>query len=200
MRRTLPFPVFHFALIGFGFTGTAEAVAEAVQVKNDKPWYIAAYAGPVSYTRFNEIIRFQTDFRDSYVAALSVGRVLYSYTRYAQWELEGQTTRHWGKQNHSEINAALLLRWKRFPWDQHLRTSVAIGIGPSYAFEIPRIEDERHDKASRRLLFMPFELTAGPKSGAWECLIRIHHRSGGFDVVSEAGGSNFVTLGLRRWF
>ncbi len=164
-------------------------------------WSIATYAGPVTYTRFNEIVRLQTDFRSSYVAALAAGRKLTAHGELAQWEIEGQVTRHWGKQDHSEINAALLLRWKGFPWDDYLRTSIALGIGPSIALATPALEKGRHGEASRRLAFMPFEITAAPPdSQNWEIFTRVHHRSGVFGVVSDSSGSNFVTGGLRVRF
>ncbi len=164
-------------------------------------WSVSGYVGQVTYTRFNEIVRLDTDFRSSYVAVLAASRVLFEHGDLARWELEGQVARHWGKQRHGEINAALLLRWRRFPWDDFLDTSIALGAGPSYASEVPAIEADRHDRASRRLFYMPFEITAAPPGGnSWEVFTRVHHRSGVFDALSRAGGSNFVGMGFRRRF
>jgi hypothetical protein len=78
--------------------------------------------------------------------------------------------------------------------------TIALGIGPSIALETPAIERERHERTSRRMLFMPFEITAGAPQGQWEAFIRVHHRSGGFDVISRASGSNHVAAGARLWF
>ncbi len=162
---------------------------------------VGLYVGQVTYTRFNEVIRGDTDFRDSYVAALTAAHVLHAHDDYARWEAEGQVARHWGKQDHFELNAALLLRWERFPWRSRFHTTVALGVGPSFASSVPAIERKRHDHASRRLAFMPFEITAGPAGDApWETFARVHHRSGVFDLVSRGGGSNFVAIGVRRSF
>ncbi len=198
MKRTAV-SLLSWATLSGGFAGTGWA--GAAPAERESIWSVSAYVGQVTYTRFNEIVRFDTDFRDSYVAALAAGRVVHEHGANARWEIEGQVAHHWGKQDHAEINAALLLRWTRFPWDDWVRTSIALGAGPSYALDVPAIEEERHDRASRRLFFMPFEITAGPPGeDRWEGFVRVHHRSGVFDVVSRASGSNFVALGLRRRF
>jgi hypothetical protein len=167
---------------------------------DDPRWFVSAYAGEVTYTRFNRIIRFETDFRDSYVAAVTGGRVFAYPMRHVQFEVEGQAAWHWGRQHHQELNAAAMARWTQFPWNARVRTTIALGIGPSFALATPAIERERHDRTSRRLLFMPFEITAGAPGASWEAKIRVHHRSGAFDVASRASGSNFVALGARWRF
>lgn len=186
---------------GIGLSACEAKAVEPVPEDGPDKWSVALYSGPVTFTRFNEIIRFQTDFRNSYVAALAAGRQLATHGDAASWEVEGQVAQHWGKQDHAEVNAALLLRWKRFPWDDYLSTSVALGIGPSIALATPAMEKERHGRASRRQAFMPFEITAGPpRRETWEIFSRIHHRSGVFGAVSRSSGSNFVTGGIRFRF
>ncbi len=181
--------------------GEDVAVPEIREDLETARWSLSGYIGQVSYTRFNEIVRFDTDFRSSYVAVLGATRVLYDHGIYARWEWEGQVAQHWGKQDHAELNSALLLRWRRFPWDDILNTSVALGAGPSFALQVPAIEQERHDRASRGLFYMPFEIAAAFRGrGSGEVFVRIHHRSGVFDLVSRAGGSNFVGLGYRWKF
>lgn len=174
--------------------------AEAGAFEEDERWFVAAYAGAITFTRFNEIVRLRTDFQRSYVAALAGGRVFLHPHRGVQFEVEGQMAGHWRRQDHFELNAAAIARWTLFPWNHRVRTSIALGIGPSIALETPALERERHDRSARRMLFMPFEITAAPPAGAWEALIRVHHRSGGFDWVSRASGSNFVTIGGRVRF
>ncbi len=163
-------------------------------------WSLSAYAGAVTTTRFNEIVRLEADPRGSYVAALAAGRTVLRHEPFARWEAEVQLARHWGKQHHWETNAALLLRWTRFPWDDYLSTTIAIGVGPSWAWRTPALERERHKRTSRRLAFMPFEITAGPPGRSeWEAFFRVHHRSGAFDLFSRGGGSNFIAAGFRRF-
>ncbi len=201
-------------LLGFGLLIASPAAAvpagagekdppwKPASPPEERRWSTAAYTGLFTHTRFNEIIRLQTDFDDSYVAALAVNRTLAVHGAHAEWEAEAQVARHWGRQHHFEVNAALLLRWRRYPWDNLVNTSVALGIGPSFALSTPALEEELRERVSRRLLFMPFEITAGPPGAdsSWEVFTRVHHRSGAFDVISRAGGSNFVAAGLRVRF
>jgi hypothetical protein len=193
MIRTAP--TASLALLVLSAASSLEASQPAVE-----RWFIAGYAGEITFTRFNQIVRLRTDFRDSYVAAISGGRIFYYPLPALQFEVEGQMAWHWRRQDHVELNAAAIGRWTRFPWNDRVRTTVALGIGPSIALETPAIERERHERASRRLLFMPFEITAAPPGRSWEALIRVHHRSGGFDWASRASGSNFVTVGGRVRF
>ena len=156
------------------------------------------YAGQWSANRFGEIVGLRSNFRSSYLAAAGASRVLYRFNQHLHLEGEVNAARHWGKQHHFELNAAASLRWITFPWDRVLNTSIAHGFGPSYAFARPSIEMRDDRRATRVLVFMVTEVAvAPPHSTPWEGFVRIHHRSGAYDVVSRSAGSNFVTAGLR---
>ncbi len=117
--------------------------------------------------------------------------------------VEANAAFHAGLQRHPEVSAALLIRWHRFPWDRYVNTTVAFGLGPSYAFRTPRVEEHPRRPASRLLVFMPVEITFAPpqdRDPSWELLLRVHHRSGAFRLVSDARGSNFVSTGVRYRF
>ncbi len=164
---------------------------------------IFVYGGEWTDTRFVEILQLDTDFQDSYLGTVGLSRTFHRFNRHLDLEGEANLTRHWGKQDHFELNAALNLRWNTFPWDRFVDTSLAYGLGPSYAFGRPYIEERRRRPVSRLLVFMVTEVTAGPPAqweSPWEALVRIHHRSGAFGAVSDAGGSNFITTGLRYRF
>ena len=113
--------------------------------------------------------------------------------------MEGElnVAKHSGMQNHLELNTAVLFRWRAFPWSRYVATSIAYGLGFSHAFDRPPIEEEQDRRAVRTLISMPTELTIGPPEAAWELMLRIHHRSGAFGAFKDAGGSNFISLGLR---
>ncbi|ADH84873.1 hypothetical protein [Desulfurivibrio alkaliphilus] len=132
-----------------------------------------------------------------YVWVAGAARKLAAYGDYLSVEGEFNAGRNTGRQDHIEINTAAVLRWHAFPWRRQVATSVAWGLGLSYALARPAIEDQPDRRASRSLLFMPTELTLGPPGANWQMLLRIHHRSGAFGVVDEATGSNFIALGLR---
>ena len=158
---------------------------------------VFAYGARWTDNRFLEILQFETAMRDSYLAAVGISRQLHRFGENLHLEGELNAARHWGQQDHFELNAAASLRWTRFPWDRLTDTSAAWGIGPSRAFGDPVIEDRR---PSRTQVFMVAELAFAPpatRQGSWEAFLRIHHRSGVFGVVSDASGSNFIATGLR---
>ena len=164
---------------------------------------VFVYGGKWSDNRFIDILRLESELRGSYLAAVGYSRTLHRFNEHLHLEGEANVARHWGKQSHFEVNAAANLRWNAFPWDRFVNTSFAYGLGPSYAFGRPVIEERRNRPLSRGLVFMIAELTFAPpkqRASPWEGFIRIHHRSGAFGVVSDAGGSNFITSGARYRF
>jgi hypothetical protein len=175
--------------------------AAAAQARTDSAVFL--YGGQWSANRFGEILSLRTEFQSSYLGVLGASRVLRGFNEHLHLEGEVNVARHWGRQDHFEINMAASVRWKSFPWDSVVDTSFAHGFGPSYAFDRPPIETRGDRPASRGLVFMVTEFALAPPgsgSGSWEGFVRIHHRSGAYDVVSRASGSNFVTTGFRYRF
>ncbi len=117
------------------------------------------------------------------------------------WEMEAVVGKHFGGQHHWEFDLSIFgFRWHRFPWDEHLATSLAWGIGPSYATRIPKVELDTNENSNRWLIYWFGELTMGPPKARWEALLRLHHRSDGFGTVHEDGGSNALGAGVRYHF
>lgn len=177
--------------------GIASAQAE------ESPWHLAVYGGKAGEERMLDILtRFNTGFRDSWLVAVAPA---YTYRQTERWrfEVEGQVVRHFGDQNHWEFNAAWLARWMHFPWDHHVDTRAALGLGLSWATEIPEIEPRAklEDGESQRFLgYVAVEIELAPPAGGdWSGFVRLHHRSDAFGLFhDQRGGSNFITLGLRR--
>ena len=175
----------------------ASARAEA------RPFFVAAYAGKAAEERMLDILtRYNTGFRDAWLLAVAPGLVLRDHGSWRQ-ELEGQLVRHFGDQSHWELNAAWLARWQQFPWNDRLATRAALGLGVSWATEIPPIEPRAKldEGESRQFLgYVAIELELAPPGEAdWSGFIRLHHRSDAFGLFhDQRGGSNFITLGLRR--
>ncbi len=118
-----------------------------------------------------------------------------------EWEREVNVARYFGDQDHWEFNVApLVARWTRMPFRDRVRSSVAFGLGLSYATQVPPVEVELEETSERLLVFWMMELALSPPEADWAVSLRIHHRSGAFGLVAEAGGMNAVTLGLRRRF
>ncbi len=162
-------------------------------------WSVTAFGGVHDDSRLWEILTFRGhDFESSYLAGVAVTREVGASFDRLTWELEGSLFRHFGNQSHLEGNLALLARWRRFPWDSFVDTSVALGQGISVAAERPEIE--RPD-AQEVLHYTAVEAEFAPPSDSrWSVVGRIHHRSGVFGLYGTRGGSNFHTLGVRLHF
>ena len=166
-------------------------------------WSIFAYGGKWSDNRIGEIIQGRTKLRSSYVWVGGVSRKVHDFNDDLQLEMEFNVARHSGKQDHYEFNAAASLRWQSFPWDRYVNSTLSYGLGPSYAERRPPIEQRSDRDPTHVLVFMPVEITFGPPEKydlPWEVLLRVHHRSGAYGVVSDAGGSNIISTGLRFRF
>ncbi|MGA0532236.1 hypothetical protein [Hansschlegelia sp. KR7-227] len=117
------------------------------------------------------------------------------------FETEIGMGKRFGGQTEVEAWAALYWRWKEFPWNDVVRTSVAVSTGLNYASDVSRVEREKSpDHQSRLLHYLSPEITFGPPSNPnLDLVVRFHHRSGGelgvFD--NTAGGSQYITAGMR---
>ncbi len=202
-------------------------------------WFFSIYGGQFSAHDFIEVAQGETNFKCSYMAALVIGKELWKYHDYLNLEVEGQFVKHWGKERyscscpacsdpgsdwaegqsysnqntgkheHEEYNAVLVLRWVKFPWNQYLNTSLALGDGLSYATKLPPVEMDQHAinhgdeyKVSKLLNYLMLELSFSiPRFSSYSTFARIHHRSGIFGFFNGVkGGSNFVTGGIRTVF
>lgn len=161
---------------------------------------LTLFGGQMSDNDWNHIATLNdVDLRDAYIAGVALSREL---TNSEDWaiEVEGQVVRHLGTEEHWEFNAALVARWRGFPWSESIPTSVAFGLGPSYATEVPKEEVARSGESARFLIYWVAELEIGPADSAWSGIARLHHRSNAFGLIDENGGSNWLTLGIRRRF
>jgi hypothetical protein len=187
--------------VAFLLLGLVLLLAASGQALADDGWKVGLYGGRVCYDSLHSIFS-DRDYADSYMTALTVGKGLTGYKHYLSLEGEGQVVKHWGDQDHFEFNALAVLRWLPFPWDRYLDTSMAVGEGLSYATDDPEIEVEKHDRTSRLLNYLMFELAVVvPHRPQWTLFARVHHRSGVFGLFDGvSGGSNVVGAGLRYAF
>lgn len=170
---------------------------------DERRFHVAAYGGKAAEERMLDILtRYNTGFRDAWLVALAPGMVWREHGRWRQ-EFEGQVVRHFGDQDHWEFNAAWLARWMRFPWDHHIDTRAALGLGVSWATEVPEIEPRAkldEGESAQLLGYVAIEIELAPPGGSdWSGFVRLHHRSDAFGLFhDQRGGSNFITAGLRR--
>ncbi|MGF1625183.1 MAG: hypothetical protein ACFCVH_09880 [Alphaproteobacteria bacterium] len=138
-------------------------------------------------------------FRDAYLVGGMLSHELIGSESWAI-EAEGHVIRHFGKNDHWEFNAVLVGRWRAFPWDEWVPTSLALGVGPSLATEVPNEEAARSGDSAEFMLYWMAEVEAGPADTPWSGFARLHHRSSGYGVFAERGGSNWLMLGARYRF
>ena len=110
----------------------------------------------------------------------------------------------------SEAWVALYGRWRAFPWNDRLRTTVAISTGLNYASAVPRYEEIRTQvKGGSHLMhYLSPEITFGlPDQPNWDLVFRLHHRSGGREYWGPVGifngtggGVQYGEIGLRYRF
>ncbi len=182
---------------GASITPTAPDLGAAAY-RNAGPWSVTSLVGIHDDTPFLHILSFRGgNIKPSYIGGLILGRTITTWRDDWVWEWEAQVFQHSGLQSNAEANAAIVLHWTRFPWDEGLDTTVSFGQGMSLATERPPIEDE-----TRALLhYMHAEIAFRPP--AWKqisIVTRLHHRSGAFGLYGVSGGSNFLTAGLRYRF
>ena len=175
----------------------------AVASEKNQGWYLTLYRAQLSGDKLVETLTLQADLDEEFwFWALAVGKQIHRYSDDVTFELEGQFVDHHGRQDHNEYNAVFVVRWQNFSWDNHVKTTFAVGEGISYASEVPVIEEENHDRATQWLDYLLFEATlAAPKEENWRFVVRVHHRSGVFGAISDVkGASNAIGRGVRYDF
>jgi hypothetical protein len=181
--------------------GAARAEGQVRQV-GDRPWAASAFAGFLSTDSWEDVLirPGDVDFENSYLVGAAVSRRLARFGDEVDLELEAQLVKHVGDQDHVEANIPLIVRWRAFPWDEHVDTSAAFGLGLSAASETPRVEDANLRSSAPVMAYWMLELEAGAPGSDYQGFIRLHHRSTAFGLFAEDGGSNSVVIGLRRRF
>ncbi len=123
---------------------------------------VTLFGGWLTDNEWEEVfIPGEAEFRDSWLFGLAASRRIYRLGEGLSFEIEGQVVRHFGDQTHWEFNLPIIARWEAFPWDTVIDTSLAWGIGPSYASETPAAEVAREGESQRWLVYWLGELELG---------------------------------------
>ena len=178
----------------------------AAAAEIDSPNAFSLYTGRISSeeTWHDVLIHpYSTNYTDSYLVSGAYSRVYReSHEGALRTEFEVNATYNFGEQDHWELNVVpVTLRWQRFPWSDRFHSSIAFGAGFSYAFKFPQVEYELENDTKQLLIYWLLEMTAGPREGPWEILLRLHHRSPGWGAMGVAdGGMNAPSVGFRYQF
>lgn len=165
-------------------------------------YFISLYVGRATDKDFQKLAVFEYGkYIDSKIIVVSLGKEIYDHKDLFNLEIEGQVGKHWEYQHHWEMNVVLSVRWNKFPWDDYLDTSFAMGDGFSYAFADPEIEVDDMGRTSKLLNYLLLEWSFSVFEPHWSVFSRIHHRSGIYGLINNvSGGSNMVTGGIRYSF
>jgi hypothetical protein len=142
--------------------------------------------------------------KDSTLVSGAFNREIITYSDKFAFEGEIGVGKRFGAQDEWETWGAIYARWKSFPWNDYIRTTVAVSTGINYASDISQIEVEKSEKHQSKVLhYLSPEITLGlPDQPNFDLVFRFHHRSGGNLGIfnGTGGGSQYQTVGLRyRW-
>ena len=164
-------------------------------------WFFTLYGGPSIQPDLEHTAYFLwEEVEDTYIVVSALAREFWRYQQWFSFEVEGQVGKFFGDEHQWQFNGLLIGRWNKFPWDNHIDTSLALGDGLSYNTAVSDIEKEDHEEAGKWLNYLLIELTFGlPKYPRWDLVYRIHHRSSIRALIGH-GASNYATLGFKYGF
>lgn len=172
--------------------------------RGERPWALTLYTVWLSADQLGDVLLFQSRLTDSNLWVAAVSRKLASLNAYVDAEVEFQAAKHGGPiQRHWEANGLGALRLRRFPWSNKVGTTLAGGIGLSYAFDDPLFEYATHEKSNKWLVYIMVELSLFmPSIPEWSLVARVHHRSAAYGTFENGleGASNSAGLGLKYRF
>lgn len=205
--------------------GGGLAVADTVREAPAYDWAVTGYVAWLSRDQLGDMSLFKAELEENRVNVLALTRRLARFEPEVDWEVEGQAAKHSGSfqpswspvpiaQDHWELNALTSLRWNRFYWDRYLDTSFAVGLGFSWASELPEFEfyghcwdddapDQPRCSTNRLMAYILVELAFSlPSTPRWALVARIHHRSSMYGIFEDdiQGASNAFGFGIKyRW-
>lgn len=123
-------------------------------------------------------------------------------------EFDGEfgTAKRFGDQTEAEFWGAIYVRYIAFPWNNCIYTTFAVSTGLNYATGISDFEKAHSDlnpPAGTHIqhYFSPELTFALPEHKERQLVIRLHHRSGAYGVISGAlSAATYITVGFRYWF
>ncbi len=168
-------------------------------------WAITAFSGPLTSQTTSKIFS-DADFEGSGIVGLALSKKLVSvWNNQLDFEIETVAVQNFGKQTNFEIDPiSIVARWRNFPWNKTLPTTIAIGDGLSIATEKPALEVKRRgaNDTSKVLNYVMAEITiSAPDLPNWALVARYHHRSGMFGAFNGVhDASTAFTAGIKYWF
>lgn len=208
MKQVLGFFGFPAALLFLlPAVARAEPMNEARIERRGASSSVFLYSGAATNAPLLDIIKLKVPQFEPYTAvSAGVSHRLIRSERYMALDAELVLTRYLENPRSYGVGASLMARLIETPWHRTLPGSLGFGAGWSWATRIPEVEAKSIPISARGLfqLQMEFEFDLGRAAndgGAWSVFIRDQHRSGIFGLIDGVvGGSDYICLGVRRWF
>ncbi len=192
------------------FSASGQSVeATASDTFADRKWSLLLFGGQLSGNAFGRTLNptSQAKRLNIYFSGAAFNRNLYGGNYFdieAEAGLGYQYSSTVSGNNSPQVWGALYLRYKKFPWNKFIHTTVAMNTGLSYSFEKTAFEaaEGRADGTQHLLHYLAPEITFSlPEHRDWELVFRLHHRSGIYGILGcSSCGTNFVTVGVRKHF
>lgn len=178
------------------------AVADGEMAETSlKDYAVTVYGGRLTDGLWLETLTMNADFIESDLLVAAVSHTLARSSDHSRsYEVEAQVGKHFGLQDNWEYNLLGVVRWHKLPWSGKLASSFAVGLGVSYAPEIPPAEVQLYGVSEKLLAHWHLELTLGPPKSNWQASFRLHHRSAAYGLFGDNGGYNALALGVRYQF
>lgn len=173
--------------------------------ENERLYSVSVFGGEGTERDLSETLTNLFDFQgstDRMVAVAGARRIAWFRDQFSI-DAELSYALHYNRERYHEFGGAVYVRWHKFPWEDYVATTFAVGIGPSYTTIYPELEvQSNEDDRSKILNQFNLELTlALAQYPQLALLTRLRHRSGMFGAINGVSdASNFLTVGLRYEF
>lgn len=146
------------------------------------------------------------DYDDGGIVGATASRRVATVFRIINIEAEVGAAKRFGNQEEGEFWGAMYVRYTAFPWNKYIYTTLALSSGLSYATGVSDFEKAHSGlnplAGTHVQHYSSPELTFSlPDHKDRQLVIRLHHRSGAYGVISGAfSGATYLSVGVRAWF
>jgi hypothetical protein len=167
----------------------------APDARAQSPWSISLYGGPTTDTITTQIATGHLHIIGGMVGLAANHRLAKLGSGFSL-AAEAQVTQYFTHDPYQTVSLGVGASYDRFPWDTP--TTLAVYIGPSYAFDPPPILGQLHPL----LNYVSAEFAVQiPQAPQWDATLRLFHRSGAWGLYARSfDQGTMLGAGLRYRF
>ncbi len=155
-------------------------------------WSLSLYGGPTTDTITTQIATGHLHIIGG-MAGLAANRKLADLGSGFSLMLEGQATQYFTHDAYQTLSLGVGVSFNRFPWSTP--TTLAVYLGPSYAFDPPPIEGRPHPWLNYVSAEYAMQI---PHTDNLDWVLRLYHRSGAWGLYARnVDQGTMVGVGLR---